>query len=99
MTNLIDDPAYLGAKIDLRRRLHAQLSNDKGEHVVPYTQRYSSGLVLRDKDGAKAAEFPPQWLTTPNRPDRMNGVYPDSPEKAAADRAGQAYQWRPSAPR
>lgn len=99
MTNLIDDPAYLGAKIDLRRRLHAQLSNDKGEHVVPYTQRYSSGLVLRDKDGSKAAEFPPQWLTTPNRPDRMNGVYPDSPEKAAADQAGQAYQWRSSAAR
>lgn len=95
MANLIDDPAYLHAKIDLRRRLHAELSNDKGEHVVPYTQRYSSGLVWRDKGGPKAAEFPSQWLVSPNRPDRLNGVFPDNPAKAAADKAGQPYQWRP----
>jgi len=95
MNNLADDPAYVATKIDLRRRLFARLANGKGEHVVPYTQRYSSGLVLRDKDGAKAAEFPPQWLATPDQPNRMNGIFPDSPAKAAADRAGEAYRWRP----
>lgn len=98
MRNLIDDPAYLTTKIALRASLFDKLANDKGEHVVPYTQRYSSGLVLRDKDGPPAARFPEQWLTTPDRPDRMNGVFPDSPEKAAADKAGAAYVWRPKAP-
>ncbi len=95
MNNLIDDPAHLATKIDLRRRLFAKMANGKGEHVVPYTQRYSAGLVQRDKDGAKAAQFPPQWLIAPNEPGRMNGIFPDSPEKAAADKAGQAYRWRP----
>jgi hypothetical protein len=28
----------------------------------------------------------------------MNGIFPDSPEKAAADKAGAAYMWRPKAP-
>lgn len=98
MTNLIDDPAYLQAKIDLRSRLFSQLANRKGEHVVPYSYRYSAGVVLRDKDGPKAAEFPSQWLTAPDLPTRMNGVFPDSPEKAAADKAGAAYMWRPKAP-
>ncbi len=95
MTNLIDDPAYLQAKIDLRARLFAKLANDKGEHVVPYTYRYSSGLVWRDKDGSRAADFPPQWQVVPDRPDRLNGVFPDSPGKAAADKAGRPYLWRP----
>ena len=95
MTNLIDDPAYLQAKIDLRARLFAKLANDKGEHVVPYTDRYSSGLVWRDKDGSRAADFPPQWQVVPDRPDRLNGVFPDSPGKAAADKAGRPYLWRP----
>lgn len=93
MTNLIDDPAYLPAKIDLRARLFAKLANDKREHVVPYTYRYSSGLVWRDKDGPKAADFPSQWQVAPDRPDRLNGVFPDSPAKAAADKAGRPYQW------
>lgn len=98
MRNLIDEPAYLATKIELRARLFGKLANDKGEHVVPYTQRYSSGLVLRDKDGSPAAQFPEQWLTTPDQPGRMNGIFPDSPEKAAADKAGAAYLWRPKAP-
>lgn len=93
MTNLIDDPAYLPAKIDLRARLFAKLANDKREHVVPYTYRYSSGLVWRDKDGPKAADFPSQWQVAPDRPDRLNGVFPDSPAKAAADKAGRPYEW------
>lgn len=95
MRNLIDDPAYLTTKIALRAGLFAKLANDEGQHVVPYTQRYSLGLVLRDKDGPPAAQFPEQWLTTPDLPGRMNGIFPDSPEKAAADKAGAAYMWRP----
>ncbi|CAN5503635.1 hypothetical protein BH10PSE3_BH10PSE3_05140 [soil metagenome] len=91
MTNLINDPAYLTTKIDLRNRLYAGLSNGQSQHVVPYTERFSEGLVHRDKDGPKPAEFPPEWLTTPNRPDRMNGAFPDSPAKAEADRLGKPY--------
>ncbi|MGH6998516.1 MAG: sulfatase/phosphatase domain-containing protein, partial [Phenylobacterium sp.] len=95
MTNLIDDPDYLQAKIDLRGRLFARLANDKSEHVIPYSYRYSAGVVWRDKDGPKAADFPPQWQVAPDRPDRLNGAFPDSPAKAAADKAGRRYLWNP----
>ena len=95
MTNLIDDPAYLETKIDLRRRLFRSLANREGVHAVPFTERFSEGLVHRNADGPGPAAFPPQWIAPPNRPDRLNGIFPDSPKKAAADRAGQAYRPQP----
>jgi len=91
MNNLINDPSQLETKIDLRKRLFAALANKGADHVVPFTERYGEGLVFRNENGPGAADFPPEWLKAPNRPDRMNGVFPDSAEKAAADRAGQAY--------
>lgn len=94
MNNLSDDPAMLSAKIDLRHRLHAALANRDGKHVVPYTERFSSGVVSRDKDGSGAAPFPPAWLKAPNDPNRMNGLFPDSPRKLEAETAGKPY--RPS---
>lgn len=91
MTNLIDDPNYLSAKVDLRHRLYAALANREAKHVVPYTERYSSGVVFRDKDGPRAAEFPSEWLKTPNDVSRMDGIYPDTPEKLQAEKEGRAY--------
>jgi arylsulfatase A-like enzyme len=91
MRNLIDDPAYLQAKIDLRRRLYASLGNRDGKHVVPYTERTSAGLVYRNKEGAEAAPYPPEWLKAPNDVNRMIGLYPDSPEKLEAQRTGAPY--------
>jgi arylsulfatase A-like enzyme len=91
MANLIDDPAYLEARLDLRQRLYAALANRDGNHVVPFTERTSSGVVYRDKEGAGAASFPPEWLKTPNEPGRMHGLFPDSPAKLEAQKAGKPY--------
>jgi arylsulfatase A-like enzyme len=81
MRNLINDPAYQTAKIDLRHRLYTALSNRDGKHVVPYTERLSGGVVNRDKNGVGAASFPPEWLKSPNEPDRMKGLRPESAPK------------------
>jgi arylsulfatase A-like enzyme len=96
MNNLIDRPEYLAQKMELRRGLFQALSNRDGKHVVPYTERMSSGAVYRDKDGPGAAPFPPEWLKAPNDMHRMNGLFPDTAEKFEAERAGRPY--RPSAP-
>jgi len=89
--NLIDDPAYFERKVALRHALFEQLANQHGQHVVPYTEKTSSGLVHRNADGPHAADFPPDWYVQPNLPGRMNDLYPDTPAKAEADKAGKAY--------
>lgn len=91
MNNLSDDPAYLQTKMDLRQRLYTSLANRDGKHVVPFTQRLSSGAVYRDKSGPGAAPFPPEWLRSPNATDRMYGIFPDSPAKLEARQAGKPY--------
>ena len=91
MNNLVDDPAYFDRKLVLRHALFEQLANNKGQHVVPYTEKTSSGLVNRDANGTRAADFPPQWYVQPNLPTRMNNLFPDTPAKAAADKAGRPY--------
>jgi len=77
MHNLINDPAYQVAKLDLRHRLYSALANEDARHVVPYTERLSGGLVYRDKDGVGPASFPPEWLKAPNDPERMKGLRPE----------------------
>lgn len=91
MRNLIDDPKWLEIKVTLRKALFDQLANGKGQHVVPYTRKTSAGLVNRNVDGPRAADFPPEWYVKPNLPTKMNGLFPDSPAKAAADAAGKPY--------
>lgn len=91
MVNLIDDPTQRETRQDLRRRLFAALSNRKGEHVVPYTERTSPGLILRKQGGTRAADFPAGWYSAPNLPTRMNDLFPDSPAKDAATAAGRTY--------
>jgi len=95
MSNLINQPEYLGKKMELRRGLYQALTNRDGKHVVPFTERVSSGAVYRDKDGPGAAPFPTEWLKAPNDMHRMNGIFPDTPEKLQAEQAGRPY--RPAA--
>ena len=92
MHNLIEDPAWLDTKITLRKALFDQLGNSKGEHVVPYTRKTSSGLVHRKIDGARAADFPADWYVKPNLPSKMNDLFADTPAKQKADAAGKAYR-------
>jgi len=91
MHNLIDDPSYARTKIDLRHRLFAALASNKGQHVVPFTERRSEGAVYRKQNGPGAVSFPPQWLKAPNDPNRMLGIFPDTPEKLEAQRTGKPY--------
>jgi len=91
MHNLIDDAGYFDRKLALRHALFAQLANTSGKHVVPYTEKTSSGLVHRNVDGTRAADFPANWYVLPNLPTKMNDLFPDTAAKAAAETAGKPY--------
>ena len=91
MTNLIDDPAYLETKVELRRALYAALSNDQGRHVVPFTEKRAQGQVFRNLDGARAADFPEKWLRPSNPTDALNGLFPDTRRKLEAEAANRPY--------
>jgi arylsulfatase A-like enzyme len=84
MHNLIDDPAHFQTRIALRQALFDQLANRDGRHVIPYTQRLSTGAVRRGVDGTRGADFPAEWYVVPNRADRMTPIIPDSPDKQRA---------------
>ena len=62
MNNLINNPKYLSTLANMRQQLFRRLTNNKGAHVVPYTEKFSSGAVFRERDRSKAAEFPSYWL-------------------------------------
>ena len=96
MTNLINDPAYLSAKLELRTALFDQLANRDGKHYIPYGKRNSIGAVRRNVNGTQAAPFPEEWLVAPDRPDRLDDILPDSPAKQEAHAAGRPYS--PSIP-
>ena len=91
MRNLIDDPAYFETKITLRKALFEQLANSKGQHVVPFRKKTSNGIVLRNINGPRAADFPPTWYVQPNLPTRANDMLADSPAKAKATAEGRPY--------
>jgi len=78
MNNLIDDPNYIGVVGELRDRLYRKLENRKGEHIVPYTRKFSSGAVLRHGERSKAAEFPENWLREGDEKDLRNFMVPDA---------------------
>jgi arylsulfatase A-like enzyme len=62
MHNLIEDPRYLKERVELRKELHARLANSKGEHVIPYTEKWGPGAHSREANRSKAAQFPSHWL-------------------------------------
>lgn len=90
--NLIDDPEYYEERQELREALYQHLESDDGHHSVPYHARLAEGMNLRDRDGPVAAPFPERWKVAPNRPDRLNGVFPDTPEKKKYLDAGEPYR-------
>jgi N-acetylglucosamine-6-sulfatase len=77
MKNLIYDPDYLGVVAELRERLFAQLSNSSGQLVVPYTERFSSGAVFRNRSGTTSAEFPDEVLRDGVEKDLRYFMMPD----------------------
>jgi arylsulfatase A-like enzyme len=99
MHNLIDDPSRLHTKITLRKALFEQLADAHGRHAVPFTERFSRGVVRRDREGTGAAPFPDDWLVEPNRPDRFDDMFPDSEAKLKAEREGRPVLPVPATPR
>lgn len=81
--NLIEDPALLEVKVDMRQQLYASLADRQGRNAVPYTQKFNQGAVFRHADRTKAAEFPDKWLRRQHADDRWEHVIPDSQEKSA----------------
>lgn len=90
-TNLINDPAHLQTKIELRQALFEQLADREGRHAIPYGQRRAIGSVRRSRTGTGAAQFPDEWLVEPNRPDRLDDIMPDSPAKQKAKEEGRPF--------
>ena len=62
MNNLIDDPRFLEVRVRMRKELHRRLANNRGEHVIPYTEKWGPGAHSRDRDGSGAAPYPANWL-------------------------------------
>jgi arylsulfatase A-like enzyme len=91
MNNLVDDPAYVAAKVELRKALYQQLANREGRHVIPYTERTSIGSVRRRIGGTDAAPFPRQWFVEPDRPDRADDLVADSGFKQTLQGQGKAF--------
>ena len=77
MNNLIDDPAFLEVRVSLRKELHRRLANDRGEHVIPYTEKWGPGAHSRNRDGSRAAPFPDSWLKSPDDDGLRDFMYPD----------------------
>lgn len=65
MNNLANDPNYLATKKRLRKRIFALMGNQRGEHVVPYTERTQDGAIYRAPNDRRAADFPEHWLNIP----------------------------------
>ncbi len=89
--NLINDPRYYEARQELRIALYQQLESNDGHHAVPFHARLAEGMNLRDRNGPTAAPFPDAWKVEPNRPDRLNGLFPDTAEKRRYLDAGKPY--------
>ena len=62
MHNLIDEPEYLAVRVKLRKELHRRLANSRGDHVIPYTEKWGPGAHSRNRYGSTASPFPANWL-------------------------------------
>lgn len=79
--NLIADPALLEVRLDLQKRLHAALADESGKGYVPFTYKFNQGAVFRNPDRSPAADFPERWMREDDAADRIEHLFPDSPDK------------------
>jgi len=82
LVNLVADPAYEDALIDLRARLHEALSNDVQNPKIPFTARFNQGAVFWNETVSNAVEFPKHWQRAPDAEDKYEHILPDGPNKA-----------------
>lgn len=91
MHNLIDEPSLLSVKVALREKLFSQLTAANGSHVIPYTRKFNSGAVFRNRKESRAAEFPDRWTRVPGDTDLDQHFLPDGPDKAEKMQHQQKY--------
>jgi arylsulfatase A-like enzyme len=89
MNNLAEEPGLIDVKVAMRKRIYALSANQRGEHVVPYTERKHRGSTFRDRTAIKAADFPEEWLRTGDEADLNEANIDDSAEKFEALRKAQ----------
>jgi len=90
MRNLIDDPQFLAVRVQLREELFRRLANDRGEHVIPYTEKWGPGAHSRNRDGSGAAPFPDSWMKSPGDSGLRDFMYRDEHRlRDLEDRSGQ----------
>jgi len=88
MNNLIDDPEYLEVRVRMRKELHRRLANNRGEHVIPYTEKWGPGAHSRNRDGSGAAPYPENWLKSEGDEGLRDFMYRD--ENRLRDRQSTA---------
>ena len=91
MNNLINDPAQYSTKIGFASSALRRARDHNGRHAVPFTERSSGGVVYRNENGAGRCAVPAGMAQVAGAVDRMIGLFPDSPEKLEAEKAGRRY--------
>ncbi len=87
MNNLIEDRDHLGTVVELRRQLHALLTNDEGRNVVPYSFKYNQGAVFRNRDASPTAGHPQDWLRAGGEADLVDFKITDEEKLEITDEA------------
>ena len=65
--------------IERRAALFNALANQRGERVVPFSQKKAAGLRFRNRAGSPAAGFPESFLRDAEAADLFQGFLPDEP--------------------
>jgi hypothetical protein len=92
MNNLIDDPDYLETRVRLRKALHRRLANNRGEHVIPYTEKWGPGAHSRNRNGSGASAYPDSWLKTEQDEGLTDFMYRDEfrlRDREKSDKGGE----------
>ena len=83
MLSDLNDPSYRNVLIDLRAGLYQALANQRGERVVPFTEKKAQGLRFRRRQGSGSAQFPPSFIRDADADDLVDGFFP--PERLPDD--------------
>ena len=81
--NLVGDPDYQDVLIELRARLHTELSNGQAGPQIPFTARFNQGAVFWNPGVSQSVDFPPDWRRGPDADDKYEHIIPDGQSKPA----------------
>ena len=87
MNHLIEDRDHLDKVVELRRQLHALLTDDEGRNVVPYSFKYNRGAVFRGRGASPTAAHPSNWLREGGEADLVDFKITDEEKLEITDEA------------